>query len=701
MNASAYSGSGGNGLYMDCESDPANCTLSGVVSYNVISNSTIYANDSNPIAMYNAYNNNLTGNNITSGQASALSLYSSGGNLFANSTLQSGTIDINFDTYYAEGCGNTFENVTGTDGVPFIYVNSTSVSLSSPVASEIILCNASYSSISNFSGKALFVMFSNYTNVTGANMPASASPYAPYPLYLKYSTGPRVENSSFAGLYGQTINANYCPESRIYNVSSSSGNSYAIYLSDSPDSSISNSTFFSNLSNAVVLQSDRPNLTGSSITTNSSNPALVISNSNATILRNTILGAAWIGNWATGAVFNDSSSGNAYYFLNGTGAWKVYNISSTDGTTWANAGPSRPFNATTLGSYWQGNGGDFRPYTENVLPPNVVISYPASGANLTSRTTCFNITVSQSLLPVDACYVTVNGGAPDIIPGCGNGTLSNLPDGQVNITLYANDTAGNTNSTSIVVNVAVPQQQGGGSGLPSPTLSYSFNCSSGVLEVNATNYRAPISGLEVRLYETSQLGYARAATNGSGIALFSITHNANYAIENSPSSSYAVSRINRFPLALCAPVPQGGQNGTTPGTNVTAPPQNGTEPGQNATQNVTVTRQDAEDAIRAAEAAITDALKAGKDVSGAIWKISAAKDAFNINNYPEAKALADEAAGLANGSAPRQPQGNATSPLIPEEARPAVGIGSFVFIAGAVALVAIAIGGYLWFFRKK
>ncbi|VVB99618.1 Right handed beta helix region [uncultured archaeon] len=178
------------------------------------------------------------------------------------------------------------------------------------------------------------------------------------------------------------------------------------------------------------------------------------------------------------------------------------------------------------------------------------------------------------------------------------------------------------------------------------------------------------------------------------------------------------------PFTLNAPAPQPTPSPPAPSSNngggeVYIPPvraqnttqeQNTTQPQQNATNQSgtgsSVTRQEAEDAIKAAEAAITNALKESKDASDAIWKYSAARDAFGNEDYAKAKELADEAKQLAENAKMRTGAGNGSTPgqgqpLPPPDSTGAWGAGALLLLGGAVILVAFAVGSYAFLFRPK
>jgi len=98
-------------------------------------------------------------------------------------------------------------------------------------------------------------------------------------------------------------------------------------------------------------------------------------------------------------------------------------------------------------------------------------------------------------------------------------------------------------------------------------------------------------------------------------------------------------------------------------------------------------KANAQAAITDAEATIASALKQDKDVSEAIWRLSAAKTAFDTGDYKKAEELAGEAMKLAE-SAKKRPAGGqgqpGASPSQPAQAEPG--------LLSAVPLILIGIG---------
>ena len=111
-----------------------------------------------------------------------------------------------------------------------------------------------------------------------------------------------------------------------------------------------------------------------------------------------------------------------------------------------------------------------------------------------------------------------------------------------------------THSAAIQFSSGGAAASGGGSGLLTPSLGYSFNCSSGALAVLAKSAGASINGLMVRLKDPTQMGWLdTAATNSQGIAYFTINESRRYSVESVQSSGYSSAYIDAFFLAPCPP----------------------------------------------------------------------------------------------------------------------------------------------------
>ncbi len=105
--------------------------------------------------------------------------------------------------------------------------------------------------------------------------------------------------------------------------------------------------------------------------------ALYLDSAGVEALGNAFKSDKWVYNNASGNAFDNGTSGNKYYFANGSGAWTQFDIKDSNNDNWADEGDDLPFSEATLGElHWFGAGQDAHPWTE------VDVSAPAgSGQN--------------------------------------------------------------------------------------------------------------------------------------------------------------------------------------------------------------------------------------------------------------------------------------------------------------------------------
>ena len=175
-------GSGsGNGVYVSSTNITIkNCIITnfdyGITldfgSYNTLTNNTVNSNKQYGISLHetvhniltdntvnnnnqrlgirieaDSYNNTLT-NNTAKNQSTGIYLSGAYGNTIANNTIKDNSNDIGVSATTDVYCNNLIENNTGSGDRPVKYANYT-ISLDSQTFSQLILCNADYSNISN------------------------------------------------------------------------------------------------------------------------------------------------------------------------------------------------------------------------------------------------------------------------------------------------------------------------------------------------------------------------------------------------------------------------------------------------------------------------------------------------------------------------------------------------------------------------
>ncbi|MFH0737162.1 MAG: hypothetical protein V1827_00595, partial [Candidatus Micrarchaeota archaeon] len=76
--------------------------------------------------------------------------------------------------------------------------------------------------------------------------------------------------------------------------------------------------------------------------------------------------------------------------------------------------------------------------------PSVTIASPQ---NLTYNVSAIDLNYTPSGSNLDSCWYSLDGGSNTSLPGCNNGSLGSLTTGAHNVTVYVNNTVGNTNSS--------------------------------------------------------------------------------------------------------------------------------------------------------------------------------------------------------------------------------------------------------------
>ncbi|MFH1520471.1 MAG: hypothetical protein ABID61_02390, partial [Candidatus Micrarchaeota archaeon] len=208
-------------------------------------------------------------------------------------------------------------------------------------------------------------------------------------------------------------------------------------------------------------------------------------------------------------------------------------------------------------------------------------------------------------------------------------------------------------------------------------------------------------------------------TDTNGEAVFTLPKSGTYTVSVTKTGYTKPQNIDPvvFTFCLIPPVANTTANVTTNTTtgNVTTNVTTNTTVTENTTitptnnsiitpSNITaVTSSEASTAVTTASDAISLAKVQGKDVTAAEAKLASAQSEYTAGNYENAKKLADEALKLAqNASA------STVTPTTPATTTPVKkDDGLFVIFGGAglivlvIAVLAIGVGAYLLFVRKK
>ena len=286
VNNTAYENEG-SGFVIDEESES-----------NVLIDNTAFRNSWTGFYLYSSNDNRLTNNNASNNSEYGFEVYLSTGNNITNNTAQENTI---FDLYadpltwfylYSEPaydlyCNNIIENNTGSGGRPINYTN-VSVNWSNIEASEIILCNADNSNLTNVTVRGSDIIPNNglvMTRTENATIDSSNSSENIVGFLAIYSNGNSFTNNiaqqdlagGFYLIFTTDNNLTGNIESNAYEagiaviVSNNTnlvnntvyGNEYyGIVLQESSDTYLTNNTVRTSFFGSYVQDSNRTVITG-------------------------------------------------------------------------------------------------------------------------------------------------------------------------------------------------------------------------------------------------------------------------------------------------------------------------------------------------------------------------------------------------------------------------------------------------------
>lgn len=252
-------------------------------------------------------------------------------------------------------------------------------------------------------------------------------------------------------------------------------------------------------------------------------------------------------------------SSTSSYFINYTGL--------TDGIYY--------FNATVNITTGESRDLETRMVTVDTTRPAISVVFPTNNSNRSSSSLTINYTVSDTNL--NSCWWTNNSGTTNTSITCGQNLSQSLGDGLKTYTFYTNDSAGNTNSSSVTFRIDTT----------SPSLTLVHPAGS---EEFTTNLSLPIN------YTISDSGV------GLGTCWYNVDNGANVTLPNCANATFntsdgshifnffandtlnnRVSQSNPFTISLNAPAislnaPTNGtywNNGTNFYLNYTATDANG------------------------------------------------------------------------------------------------------------------------------
>ncbi|VVB97903.1 Right handed beta helix region [uncultured archaeon] len=199
--------------------------------------------------------------------------------------------------------------------------------------------------------------------------------------------------------------------------------------------------------NATMNNSGGYSTTGANrtLTIDTINPGIAINSPASSSVLNSSMITVNLSVNDTNMVYTNNSA------FNSTGGIPNSTINATSGTYavqfWL---PDGVYNLTATAHDLAGNSNSTA--TTNILvdsvPPSVSIQSPANGT-YNAASVALNFMVSDSLSGINKCWYTLDGGNATNIPGCANITIAPGSDGPHSVAVYANDSAGNSNSASV------------------------------------------------------------------------------------------------------------------------------------------------------------------------------------------------------------------------------------------------------------
>ena len=485
-----------------------------------------------------------------------------------------------------------------------------------------------------------------------------------------------VANSTIYSNMAYGIEISYNTNNTIINTSAFSNASNGIYLVDSPNNSIINSVAQSNFSYAIYMydHSDNNTISGTSVQSNT-----------------------------TYAMLIKTSTGNSV--INSNVTTPQYSLFLWTATNTTITGSSIYSAKTSALVFYLGSNG-------SIISNNQIIGNDSSyGAVQFFQSNSYNLLANSTINGMNATYAMVLN-----TPANANNTITNntflnatnlvyLDAAEYGNVFYWNNF---TNASGYYV------RDQNGSNYYNTTINgvaagnIWFNAVNGSLNITGTA-ASPFSGL---YYGSAGLNYPYNNASSSAKLLCNFAGCADYA----PLTLYMTPTPTPTPSPSPSPTPSytpgenngGGSISATyvPPVQPTVPPEQNVTP-QPPQQNVTpptagTSSADATQAVSQAEAALNQAIKDGKDVSDAVWTISAARDALANGDYAKAAQLAAEAAQMAADAKQKQATPETGQTVVQPAQVPNgwLGAGAIMLIIGGVIVVA-AIAGYFMFFRKR
>ena len=464
-------------------------------SNNAITNSTGTTTDGDAISISSSSNNIITNSTGASESGYGISISSSSNTTIASSTATSAQED---DLYFTPSdsldCANNFTGVTGTGGKPILYYGNAPATVSNNDTSLIILCNASYSSItgSNATKGGIQVYYtnnSNFSGITGISGPR-------YGIYLISSSNNAIADAS-ATANDAAIYLALSFNNTLTNSTATSNNT-DIYI-EGPVSSCSGENWMCGFFSSDKESCEALNCTWASIAGNNAFTNNTVTGGThgfhvSEMTNTTFIGNAIKNNSLDGVYLDSASSGNTFYWNNFTGTSGVY-VNDANGGNHYN---------TTISGHGEGN------IWANVMDGRVAITgtsnstgFPSLRYGTNGSGYPYGNSTSERMFScnyagcADYAPLTDPGIVPNVI---GNGLSINVSGPSLNASVSIGGSSGDVNGTrqngTKTVNIT-----NSGTGRPLFVFGYRF-----------TNASLNFSG--VRVEEGTSGGMAYASISG-------------------------------------------------------------------------------------------------------------------------------------------------------------------------------------------
>jgi PGF-pre-PGF domain-containing protein len=344
---------GADNVIFDCDNYNISGGYSGIYLHDGSDNNTIrncFINGNGVgITFYEGANNTIT--NVTASYNNDGIFFGGNYNKIINVTLTENSghdIMINHGPY---NCNDNLINVTGSGNRPIKYYNY-SVNIANEVLSELILCNANYSNVTNVTirgsgsiqNNGMFVHQTSYSNFSMIN-----SSYTNL-IWILYSHNNSFTNVAANNNYNEGFEVSFSDNNTFVNVTANYNGVYGFYLSDAHKNTFINTTANINSQTGFVL-SDSDNNTFVNVTANNNEyDGIYLAYSGY----NTIKDSRIENNTEYGISLSSYSWGYARYntfYNNLINATSNYILPSCSGTTTCDSGVNK-----TCGLYWNSYG---------------------------------------------------------------------------------------------------------------------------------------------------------------------------------------------------------------------------------------------------------------------------------------------------------------------------------------------------------